>query len=79
MADSTNGTLNRLSGNTNNNSASTIKPTNLECKNLYEYLKTRPQNILDKLYNHPTICLAVYRYLLLSSQFKSNIKLRKHF
>lgn len=58
MADSTNGTLNRLTGN---NNTSTIKPTNLECKNLYDYLKTRPQNILDKLYNHPTICLAVYR------------------
>ncbi|XP_018567144.1 general transcription factor IIH subunit 4 [Anoplophora glabripennis] len=40
-----------------------IKQTNLECKNLYDYLKTRSPNVLEKLYNHPTICLAVYREL----------------
>lgn len=40
---------------------SLLSTSNLECKNLYDYLKTRPQNILEKLYNHPTICLAVYR------------------
>ncbi|KAJ8949377.1 hypothetical protein NQ314_008237 [Rhamnusium bicolor] len=40
-----------------------IKQNNLECKNLYDYLKTRQPNILEKLYNHPTICLAVYREL----------------
>lgn len=40
-----------------------IQPTNLECKNLYDYLKSRPPQVLDKLYNHPTICLAVYREL----------------
>ncbi|KAF5270866.1 hypothetical protein FQA39_LY08311 [Lamprigera yunnana] len=40
-----------------------IQPTNLECKNLYDYLTTRPQNVLERLYNHPTICLAVYREL----------------
>ncbi|KAL3289193.1 hypothetical protein HHI36_003628 [Cryptolaemus montrouzieri] len=39
------------------------KFSNLECKNLHDYLRTRPQNILEKLYNHPTICLAVYREL----------------
>nr|CAI5820203.1 unnamed protein product [Callosobruchus analis] len=36
---------------------------NLVCKDLYDYLKTCPPNILEKLYNHPTICLAVYREL----------------
>jgi len=40
-----------------------ITQTNLECKNLYDYLKTRPQSVLEKLYNHPAICLAVYREL----------------
>ncbi|EFA07302.1 general transcription factor IIH subunit 4 [Tribolium castaneum] len=40
-----------------------LKPTNLECKNLYDYLKTRSSATLEKLYNHPTICLAVYREL----------------
>ncbi|XP_072393866.1 general transcription factor IIH subunit 4 [Diabrotica undecimpunctata] len=40
-----------------------IKQSNLECKNLYDYLKSRPSNVLEKLYNHPTICLAVYREL----------------
>ncbi|XP_045461605.1 general transcription factor IIH subunit 4 [Harmonia axyridis] len=39
------------------------KVSNLECKNLYDYLRTRPPNVLEKLYNHPTICLAVYREL----------------
>lgn len=38
-----------------------IQSTNLECKNLYDYLKTRPPAVLERLYNHPTICLAVYR------------------
>lgn len=39
------------------------KHTNLECKNLYDYLKTRQSHILDKLYNYPAICLAVYRFV----------------
>lgn len=55
MADNANGTSNQV------NSA-LLKPKNLECKNLYDYLKTRPPNVLERLYNHPTICLAVYRY-----------------
>ncbi|KAJ8916336.1 hypothetical protein NQ315_005031 [Exocentrus adspersus] len=46
-----------------NHESTLIKPTNLECKNLYDYLKTRPSNVLERLYNHPTICLAVYREL----------------
>lgn len=37
------------------------KPVNLECKDLYEYLKTRNAEILERLYDYPTICLAVYR------------------
>ncbi|KAJ8962835.1 hypothetical protein NQ318_001235 [Aromia moschata] len=46
-----------------NQESTLIRQNNLECKNLYDYLKTRPPNILEKLYNHPTICLAVYREL----------------
>lgn len=38
------------------------KPSNLECKDLQEYLKSRPPDVLEKLFNYPTICLAVYRY-----------------
>lgn len=45
------------------------KPTNLECKNLQDYLKSRPPEVLEKLYNYPAICLAVYRFLLLYCQF----------
>jgi transcription initiation factor TFIIH subunit 4 len=36
----------------------------LECKDLHGYLKTLPHHILDKLYNHPATCLAVFRYVL---------------
>ncbi|XP_044746772.1 general transcription factor IIH subunit 4 [Coccinella septempunctata] len=53
-------------GPTSSHTSSVISPnklSNLECKNLYDYLRTRPPNILEKLYNHPTICLAVYREL----------------
>uniref|UniRef100_A0A1Q3F3U2 General transcription factor IIH subunit 4 n=1 Tax=Culex tarsalis TaxID=7177 RepID=A0A1Q3F3U2_CULTA len=39
------------------------KPANLECKNLEEYLRSRPPDALEKLYNYPAICLAVYREL----------------
>jgi transcription initiation factor TFIIH subunit 4 len=41
----------------------TSQSKNLQCKNLHEYLKTLPTEILDRLYNHPTTCLAVYREL----------------
>uniref|UniRef100_A0A671R6N3 General transcription factor IIH subunit 4 n=1 Tax=Sinocyclocheilus anshuiensis TaxID=1608454 RepID=A0A671R6N3_9TELE len=34
-----------------------------ECKNLQEYLKELSPEILDRLYNHPATCLAVYREL----------------
>lgn len=37
------------------------KESKLECKNLQEYLKSLPSSVLERLYNHPTICLAVYR------------------
>ncbi|CAG9857801.1 unnamed protein product [Phyllotreta striolata] len=50
-------------GNSNAQKQNRSKSTNLECKNLYDYLKSRPSNLLEKLYNHPTICLAVYREL----------------
>lgn len=33
----------------------------LESKNLQDYLKTLPKEILDKLYNYPATCLAVFR------------------
>ncbi|XP_030597851.1 general transcription factor IIH subunit 4 [Archocentrus centrarchus] len=33
----------------------------LQCKNLHEYLRELNPEILDRLYNHPATCLAVYR------------------
>ena len=42
----------------------------LECKNLHDYLKTLPSEVLDQLYNHPATCLAVFRELpALAKQF----------
>lgn len=35
----------------------------LTCKNLLDYLKSLPRDTLDKLYNHPATCLAVFREL----------------
>uniref|UniRef100_A0A8C9YI02 General transcription factor IIH subunit 4 n=1 Tax=Sander lucioperca TaxID=283035 RepID=A0A8C9YI02_SANLU len=35
----------------------------LQCKNLHEYLRELSPEILDRLYNHPATCLAVYRDL----------------
>ncbi|TNM93087.1 general transcription factor IIH subunit 4-like [Takifugu rubripes] len=35
----------------------------LQCKNLHQYLKELSPDILDRLYNHPATCLAVYREL----------------
>lgn len=34
----------------------------LQCKNLHQYLRELSPEILDRLYNHPATCLAVYRY-----------------
>uniref|UniRef100_A0A3B3Z818 General transcription factor IIH subunit 4 n=1 Tax=Periophthalmus magnuspinnatus TaxID=409849 RepID=A0A3B3Z818_9GOBI len=33
----------------------------LQCKNLHEYLRELSPELLDRLYNHPATCLAVYR------------------
>lgn len=33
----------------------------LECKNLHDYLKSQPAQVITKLYEFPAICLAVYR------------------
>lgn len=38
-----------------------IKPVNLECLDLQEYLKTKPIAVIESLYSYPSICLAVYR------------------
>ncbi|XP_070582185.1 general transcription factor IIH subunit 4-like [Ptychodera flava] len=35
----------------------------LDCKDLHGYLRTLSPNILDRLYNHPATCLAVFREL----------------
>ncbi|XP_046387995.1 general transcription factor IIH subunit 4 [Ischnura elegans] len=40
-----------------------LQTKSLQCKNLHDYLKTLPTPVLDKLYNHPASCLAVYREL----------------
>ncbi|KAL5011470.1 hypothetical protein ScPMuIL_010021 [Solemya velum] len=34
-----------------------------DCKDLHSYLKTLPVSLLDRLYNHPATCLAVFREL----------------
>ncbi|XP_055486651.1 general transcription factor IIH subunit 4 [Leucoraja erinacea] len=35
----------------------------LQCKNLHDYMRSLSPAILDKLYNHPATCLAVFREL----------------
>ncbi|XP_075216082.1 general transcription factor IIH subunit 4 marionette [Lycorma delicatula] len=40
-----------------------LKNKSLQCKNLHDYLKTLSSSVLDRLYNHPTTCLAVYKEL----------------
>uniref|UniRef100_A0A8C9YH21 General transcription factor IIH subunit 4 n=1 Tax=Sander lucioperca TaxID=283035 RepID=A0A8C9YH21_SANLU len=40
-----------------------ILRVHLQCKNLHEYLRELSPEILDRLYNHPATCLAVYRDL----------------
>lgn len=45
-------------------------PQTLTCKNLQDYLKSLSRDTLDRLYNHPATCLAVFRELpALSRQF----------
>jgi len=47
-----------------------IQNRSLDSKNLHDYLKTLPQEVLDNLYSHPATCLAVYRELpALAKQF----------
>lgn len=33
----------------------------LDCKDLHGYVKTLPPSVLDKLYDHPATCLAIFR------------------
>ncbi|XP_043542048.1 general transcription factor IIH subunit 4 [Chiloscyllium plagiosum] len=40
----------------------------LKCKNLHEYMRSLSPSILDKLYNHPATCLAVFRELPVLAQ-----------
>ncbi|XP_078271788.1 general transcription factor IIH subunit 4 [Rhinoraja longicauda] len=35
----------------------------LQCRNLHEYMRSLSPAILDRLYNHPATCLAVFREL----------------
>lgn len=44
-------------------SMSSYSRNKLDCKDLHGYLRTLPAGILDKLYNHPATCLAVFREL----------------
>ncbi|XP_065331992.1 general transcription factor IIH subunit 4 [Cloeon dipterum] len=41
----------------------TPKDKKINCKNLHDYLKTLTPDVLDRLYNHPATCLAVFREL----------------
>lgn len=43
--------------------AEALQSVNLECIDLQGYLKTKSSSVIDSLYNHPSICLAVYREL----------------
>lgn len=40
-----------------------IKPVDLECVDLQKYLRSKASAVIETLYNHPSICLAVYREL----------------
>jgi transcription initiation factor TFIIH subunit 4 len=40
-----------------------VQQRTLDCKDLHSYLKTLPAAVLDRLYNHPATCLAVFREL----------------
>lgn len=39
------------------------KPVDLQCIDLQRYLKSKPSTVIEALYHHPSICLAVYREL----------------
>uniref|UniRef100_H3AK09 General transcription factor IIH subunit 4 n=1 Tax=Latimeria chalumnae TaxID=7897 RepID=H3AK09_LATCH len=40
-----------------------LQKVQLKCKNLHEFLKELSPAVLDRLYNHPATCLAVFREL----------------
>lgn len=40
-----------------------VKSQSLKCKDLHDYLKTLSSATLEKLFNHPATCLAVFREL----------------
>uniref|UniRef100_A0A8D0HGQ0 General transcription factor IIH subunit 4 n=1 Tax=Sphenodon punctatus TaxID=8508 RepID=A0A8D0HGQ0_SPHPU len=40
-----------------------LQKVQLKCKNLHEFLQDLSHGILDRLYNHPATCLAVFREL----------------
>ena len=40
-----------------------FQPSELQCKNLHDYMKSQTPEVLDKLYRNPPICLAVFREL----------------
>ena len=40
-----------------------VQQRTLDCKDLHSYLKTLQASVLDRLYNHPATCLAVFREL----------------
>jgi transcription initiation factor TFIIH subunit 4 len=49
------------------------KDKRIHCKNLHDYLKTLTPEVLDRLYNHPATCLAVFRYVLcIILQYETN-------
>lgn len=50
----------------------------LLCKDLHAYLRSLPVSVLDKLYNHPATCLAVFRYVNLTAQNVLNNFLEMH-
>jgi len=45
----------------------------LDCKDLHSYLKTLSSYTLDRLYNHPATCLAVFRYQHLVGYIASKV------
>ena len=38
----------------------------LQCRDLHQYLGSLASGILDRLYNHPAICLAVFRWRVIT-------------
>ncbi|CAI9578958.1 unnamed protein product [Staurois parvus] len=40
-----------------------LQRVQLKCKNLHEFLQELSPGVLDRLYNHPATCLAVFREL----------------